>query len=115
VSVGVGGEEDRNGVSGNEDDVGNDCPGQEFGHKNGDSSFLGVGGGGPIHRDSKFGSDGPDVSFDPMGFLETYDVLFVEKGAEKAAFGASLDRVPFSPILDVMRVNDRNVGWRVNV
>jgi hypothetical protein len=115
MSVGVRGEEDRNGVAGNENDVGNDCPGQEFGHKNGDSSFLGVGGGRTINSDSKFGGDGPDVCFDPMGFLETYDVLLVEKGAEKAAFGASLDRVPFPPILDVMRVDDRNVGWRVNV
>jgi hypothetical protein len=115
MSVSVRGEKDRNSVTGNENGVGNDCPGQEFGHQNGDPSFLGVGGDRTIHSDSKFGGDGPDVCFDPMGFLETNDVLLVNKGPEKAAFGASLDRVPFPPILDVVGVDDRNVGWRVNM
>jgi hypothetical protein len=50
-----------------------------------------------------------------MSFLEANDVLFVDKGPEKAAFGASLDRVAFTPILDVVGVDDRNVGWRVNM
>jgi hypothetical protein len=32
MSVGVRGEEDRNGVTRNENGVGNDSPGQEFGY-----------------------------------------------------------------------------------